>query len=410
MNRLVALSAICAFLSVPVGVYAANEDLRPDITEREYSQEVRNREAYLRQLEADVSSARAALNRTLALLANAQARYEDATALFAEAEKNPGNSAKLADAWRAVASAYATQEGLTQTRTRQQGELLEAEQKVTRNRIWLEKYKNDYEAQSAPFAVRDAIARCASRFCSASSFLAGERMAVFQPHVLEMIGAHHAYARGLTGKGIRIAIDDDIVSYRLPEFEGRISFEGAELLYPLLPNDDRYADAKACDQAAEDEGRCHVFSYNNPGNDALFRTLAVRWIVALNGWPGEEQTWYLRNNAYEEGEGNRWAIVPHGGRGRNADGEVLSHGTQVASVAAGRDFGVAPGATIVPLAKDYSWQGWDADRRRNQSLLREIRGMSAVERTRLDARWAEEIYKHLYALRHHQSKLRDKRI
>lgn len=393
MLRAVATIACFSVVIAHNSVYAANEDLRPDISEVEYSQGLNWRQADLRQREEDASSARAALNLTLSLLASAQAQFENARVLFSEAEMNPGDTQRLNEAWRAVVSANARLDELTQTRNRQQAELLETEQEEMQSRIWLEKYKNDYEAQSNPFAVRDSIARCTSESCSASSFLADERMAVFQPHVLEMIGAHHAYARGLTGKGVRIGIDDDIVSYRLPEFDQRISFEGANLLYPLFPNDDRYADATACDQAENGEGEiaCRVFFYNNPGGNTLFETLAVRWIVALNGWPGEGETWYLRNDAYEEGESWRWAIVPHGGYGTNAEGRASAHGTAVASVAAGRDFGVAPGATIVPIAKDYSWEGWDADTRRNRSLLREIRSMPAGDRIDLDTRWAEEI-------------------
>ncbi len=375
-------------------VYGANEDLRPDISADEYSQGLSARQTDLQQREENTSSARAALNQTLANVANAEVQFENAIASFAEAEKNPNDPEELDEAWRAVASAYTTLEELTQTRNQQEVELLEAEQEEVKSRIWMEKYKNDYEAQSDPFTVRDSIARCASESCSASEFLADERMAVFQPHALEMIGAHHAYARGLTGTGVRIGIDDDIVSYRLPEFEGRISFEGANLLYPLFPSDDRYSDAKACDQATEggeEELKCKVFFYTNPGGDTLFETLAVRWIVARNGWPGEGESWYLRNDAYEEGEDWRWAIVPHGGYGTNAEGRASAHGTAVASVAAGRDFGVAPGATIVPIAKDYSWHGQSAEARRERSLLRNIRGMPAGERIDLDARWAKEI-------------------
>ena len=37
------------------------------------------------------------------------------------------------------------------------------------------------------------------------------RFTTHQPDVLERVGAHHAYAQGLTGKGVRIGIDDSIV-------------------------------------------------------------------------------------------------------------------------------------------------------------------------------------------------------
>ena len=306
-------------------------------------------------------------------------------------ESGPEN---LDEAWQAVATAWARLQQLTETLNHQQAELLDAEQAMSENRVWLEKHKNDYEAQSDPFAVRDAIARCASETCSASDFLTGERIAVFQPHVLEMIGAHHAYARGLTGKGVRIGIEDDIVSYRLPEFEGRISFEGANLLYPLFPGDDRYTDARTCDQAEageQEDLNCGVISYTSDEDSNLFGTLVVRWAVARAGWPGEEQTWYVRNDAYEDGDWGRWAIVPHGGYGLNADGGYSKHGTAVASVAAGRDFGVAPGATIVPIAKDFSFEGQNAQSAAERSALRHINEMPEWDRRIVDAELAETI-------------------
>ena len=39
------------------------------------------------------------------------------------------------------------------------------------------------------------------------------RFTTHQPNVLEQVGAHHAYARGLTGRGVRIGIEDTIVDY-----------------------------------------------------------------------------------------------------------------------------------------------------------------------------------------------------
>ena len=369
-------------------LYAANEDLQPDISEEEYSQRLDSMQANLRQLEEDVRTARTALTLTLGLLTNAEAQFEDATASFSEVERNPREHSgdKLNEVWQAVADSYQRLQELTQTRNRQQSELLGAEQEQARQRIWLEKHKNEYEAQSDPFAVRDAIARCASASCSASDFLADERVAVFQPHVLEMIGAHHAYARGLTGKGIRIGIEDDIVSFRLSEFEGRISFEGANLLYPLFPGDGRIAEARACDRATESEReelKCSIIPYRS--DDNLIDTLTVRWAIAREGWPGEGETWYLRNDAYEDEDLQRWAVVPHGGRGLNAEGEPSTHGTAVASVAAGRDFGVAPGATIVPIAKDFSSEGQGAQSRTERSLLRYIAGLPKADQGFIDA-------------------------
>lgn len=396
MLRAIATIACLSVVIAHNSVYAANDDLRPDQTAAEYLRGLEWREYYVRESEDAVAAARSALDDTLTLLAQAEAEFNDATAQFEEVESNPSQSDTtdaLDDAWSAVSDAWDRLQELNITRDRQQLELLEAEEEHGKDRVWLEKYKNDYQAQSDPFAVRDAIARCATRTCLASDFLNDARVSVFQP-MLEMIGAHHAYARGLTGKGIRIGINDDIVSYRLPEFEGRISFDGANLLYPLYEGDERYSDAKACNQASaseREELKCKVISYESDDDTNLFDNLVARWTIAQNGWPGEGETWYVRNDAHEDGEWGRWAIVPNGGRGRNAQGRRNSHGTVVASVAAGRDFGVAPGATIVPMAKDFSLEGQSAQRRVEQSLLREIRDLPDSDRRTLDAELAEQI-------------------
>lgn len=370
---------------------AQNEDLWQDITEDQYLRALDTRESNLRVAEGAAAAARTALNQTLMLLAEAQEEFDGATALFAEIEANPvqpNASDSLNEAWLSVRSAWDRLRELAGTRDRLQDELSAAEWDLQLSRIGVENLKNNFQAQSDALAVGEAIARCATQTCLASDWLNDERFSVFQPQVLEMIGAHHAYAKGLTGKGVRIGVEDNVVGYRLPEFEGRISFEGATLFYPLYPGDHRHTSAQTCDQATADEQeelKCKVFSYESLDDTKLFDNLVVRWVVAGNGWPGDGETWYIRNDSYEDGEWGRWAIVPHGGNGRDARGRVLTHGTNVASVAAGRDYGVAPGATIVPIATDFSWQGQSAERQATQSLLRLIRDLPTPERLKLDA-------------------------
>ena len=127
-----AMAAItCLSVIVAHGnLYAANEDLRPDISEEEYSRGLNRRQADVRQSEEDAKAARAALNQTLARLADTEAQFENAIVLFAEAEKNLNDPEKLREAWGAVIDAHAAQEELTQTRDRQRDELQEAEQAV----------------------------------------------------------------------------------------------------------------------------------------------------------------------------------------------------------------------------------------------------------------------------------------
>ncbi len=63
------------------------------------------------------------------------------------------------------------------------------------------------------------------------------RFTTHQPKVLEQIGAHHAYARGLTGSGVRIGIEDSIVDYtQSAEFGNRVRLraeDGARLGSPI---------------------------------------------------------------------------------------------------------------------------------------------------------------------------------
>ena len=64
------------------------------------------------------------------------------------------------------------------------------------------------------------------------------RFTTHQPDVLEQIGAHYAYAKGLTGQGVRIGIDDTIVDYtQSAEFRSRVKLtdaDGATLYYTRL--------------------------------------------------------------------------------------------------------------------------------------------------------------------------------
>ena len=62
------------------------------------------------------------------------------------------------------------------------------------------------------------------------------RFTTHQPDVLEQIGAHHAYARGLTGRGVKIGIDDTIVDYtQSAEFGGRVKAARCGRGKPFVP-------------------------------------------------------------------------------------------------------------------------------------------------------------------------------
>lgn len=188
-------------------------------------------------------------------MSTAETALRTAEEAFSEAESS-GDLDALNTAWTGLHRAQTRWAGVKDTYDSQSLDVEEAEDDVEVSSIWFEQLKNDYEAQSKLFAVRDQIARCKTNKCSATSFLNDERFTVFQPHVLDMVGVHYAYAQGLTGKGVRLGIEDDIVNYTLPEFAGRISFAGASLTYPVLGEADYTA---RCGQ----EGiECGLFSYS----------------------------------------------------------------------------------------------------------------------------------------------------
>ena len=248
---------------------------------------------------------------------------------------------------------------------------------------------------------------------TSNGFLHHRRVTLFQPQ-LATINAHHAYAWGLTGEGVKIGIEDDGVNYRLSEFEGRVSFVGAELLHWLdHDHDTRYSQARTCYNSSSPTN-CHVFEYDGldpslTANDVTLETLNARAIIVQHGWAPPDPNTAARYNFYPvtDDNGDRWtpphttwyvrhehactddngaqdtcyyfSILPHAG----------THGTAVASIAAGRDFGVAPGATIIPIAKDFSPEGQAADAKATAALFAEATYSSPAARAAADRRFAD---------------------
>ena len=176
------------------------------------------------------------------------------------------------------------------------------------------------------------------------------RFTTHQPRVLEQIGAHHAYARGLTGSGVRIGIEDSIVDYtQTEEFGNRVKLrdaDGADLAYMHPFGDDPFSDASACRY----NSACRYWSGNSQGDDEAHNSW-VRDIVSQDGWPRSDDSTFFVDEHFSQYDNLerlfRWHEVPTPyGSGQ--------HGTVVASVAAGKNLGVAPEATIIPIAKNLT--------------------------------------------------------
>ena len=177
------------------------------------------------------------------------------------------------------------------------------------------------------------------------------RFTTHQPDVLEQIGAHHAYARGLTGSGVRIGIDDSIVDYtQSAEFGSRVRLraaDGASLAYPRPDGDLFFSDVDTCILF---DPTCNTWVGNSAGDPEAVNSW-VRQIVDTDGWPTRDDSVFVEDEYWNENDPIerlfRWTEVP------TPYGEG-SHGTTVASVAAGTNLGVAPGATIIPIAQNLS--------------------------------------------------------
>ena len=181
--------------------------------------------------------------------------------------------------------------------------------------------------------------------------LSTARFTTHQPNVLEQIGAHHAYAKGLTGRGVRIGIDDSIVDYtQQAEFGSRVKLteaEGANLAYDRPDGDLLFSDVGTCRLF---DPTCNIWSGNSAGDPEAVNGW-VRQIVDTDGWPTEDDSVFVVDEYYSEFDPIqrlfRWKEVP------TPYGEG-THGTTVASVASGKTLGVAPEATIVPVARNLT--------------------------------------------------------
>ena len=396
-------------------------DLRRTPSQAQYDQRIQDYANHISNLENKVAEQESELRRARQALDSAATPWREARDAYKEAvaaaERSPWDGSLTSAARRAyeayeraVAAANSldtTQASLREDVARAEAALAEARRLPRYGKMNRQRFEYDYDAHQEGWDsavelqdITDCLKSERPLHCKpgdpdkrdAGGFLhSSKRLTLFQP-VLANVNVHHAYALGLSGKGIRIGIEDDGVNYRLSEFEGRVSFNGATLTYPIYSDwDSRRFDAERCSSSSSD---CHVFSHEGidpPWASEGIRPhqMKARSVIVEYGWAPPDADTAAEFNFYprEDDSGEFWTPepsswyleytypCPHNPASECVDYKILpsagTHGTMVASVAAGRDFGVAPGATIIPLARDFSREGQTAHRRNLESIFAE---------------------------------------
>ena len=188
---------------------------------------------------------------------------------------------------------------------------------------------------------------------------------------------------------MRIGIDDTVVDYtQTDEFGDRVKLthaDGAVLTYRRPLGGDPVFDPDIA-RCAVTNPRCRIYR-GNSGGDPESINLRARQIVATDGWPSGDDTvfgvdeYYPANRTLLE-RFLRWHELPTPyGRG--------SHGTAVASLAAGKNLGVAPGATIIPIANNLT-DDQGADAGAAQYIQTVIQDLPRADRQAVDQYWARQ--------------------
>ena len=415
-------------------------DLRRTPSQFQYDQRSQDYANHIFNLENDVAEKETELRRAREALDSAATQWREARDAYKKAviaaEQSPWDSTlkrAARSAYEAYERAIADANDLSPSLASLGAEVTNAEAALAAARLALQyahvnrqRFEYDYDAHREGWEsavalqeITDCLKSERPLYCkpgdpddkNGGGFLhSSKRLTLFQP-VLAQVNAHHAYALGLSGKGIRIGIEDDGVNYRLSEFEGRVSFDGAILTYPIYPEgDNRWFDAENCSPSSS---ACHVFEHR--GIDPPWASegihpqqMKARSVIVEYGWaPPDPDTaanynFYPRQDAFGDfwtPEHSNWYLeyaypCPDDPSSECVDYEILpsaaTHGTMVASVAAGRDFGVAPGSTIIPIAKDFSAEGQTAYQRLLESIFAEATYANPVDRENRDAELARE--------------------
>ena len=239
-----------------------------------------------------------------------------------------------------------------------------------------------------------------------------KKFAIDQPVVLRQIGVHHAYARGLTGAGVRIGIDDSFVDFtQRDEFEGRVEREasggarladnGGTLDSVILEQIEACRKRVTCAQWIGSQtlgtkydidleyARDWILVTYDSGGEGEIENAIVEELVGDHGMYEYLNVGHiLLHDTHRSASGDpidnarAWATTPNPYAKR--------HGTAVASVAAGTRLGVAPGATIVPTTRNLSHDDWLAPGIVPVEAKTAIEAMDDNARRAVDMRLAKE--------------------
>ena len=171
---------------------------------------------------------------------------------------------------------------------------------------------------------------------------------------------------GATGKGVRIAIEDQPMDILQEEFRGRIASAGGEYTYTYFPRNTYQAwlagslteeDWRSVDcgtiTSIYEGARCRQFDVTT-SEEA--QTRAKLEIERSGRYPGRGEIWIVRVTGSESSMAEALQVIPSP-RQVN-DGELVRpHGTWVGSTAAGAAYGMAPGATLVPIVITLGEEG-----------------------------------------------------
>lgn len=208
------------------------------------------------------------------------------------------------------------------------------------------------KAQARAFGVRTGTTTGSEEWIA-------DRIAL-QPGLRD-VRAHGAWRRDLTGAGVRIVVRDDPLDPEAEEIQGRTSTEGAVLGYW---SHDSYF------------GGCSSFSDGSCREVEVESAEAARaWIadyLSKNPYPSDDDSVFVRITRTDE-----YFEVPALFEGESIGTYFQrdpnrSHGTMVASVAAGKHLGVAPGANLVSQAVPFEYGDGEGQYGRMNNLAGEV--------------------------------------